>query len=209
MGNSDAIIAFLKSVAPKPASNSEIVARTGIRPHAQVFQITRDLMRKGSIKGRQFGNEWSFWIDTTQSSPPTTHITSSVTQSSKSKSALSAAAAFEALAQRIMSEHYGVRLAPRRVPGIPKKFDLVSDDGQIIGDAKFYTLVRGIGSPPAKNSVIAEYVWLLEKAKAKHRFLVFGNDPRVPTGWLRIYSHLATEIDFYFISAEGELSKLQ
>jgi DNA-binding IclR family transcriptional regulator len=58
MGNREAILAFLQSIAPNTATNSEIVSRTGIRPHTQVFQITRDLMRNGLIKGRQFGGHF-------------------------------------------------------------------------------------------------------------------------------------------------------
>jgi hypothetical protein len=108
-----------------------------------------------------------------------------------------------------MSAHFGRRSEPRRIHGIPKTFDLVSDDGQIIGDAKFYKLVRGLGTPSAKNSVIAEYIWLLEKTNAKHRFLVFGNDRRVPKGWLHTYGEMVRGVDFYFTSSEGQMTQLR
>lgn len=107
-----------------------------------------------------------------------------------------------------MGEHFGIALAPRTVPGVRKKFDLVSEDFQIIGDAKFFTLVRGVGLPPAKFSVIAEHVWLLEKAKAKHAFLVFGNDRRVPLSWLERYGDLVRGVDFYFLEETGHIDAL-
>jgi hypothetical protein len=206
MGNREDVFEFLQSIAPKAATNSEIMSRTGIRPHPQVFQITRELMRSGLVKGRQLGNEWTFWVNGTKSGPPPSATPQTPTIEASLKIS---ATEFEEIAQRVMSTHFECRLSPKRVPGIPKIFDLVSDDGQIIGDAKFYTLVRGIGTPPAKNSVIAEYVWLLEKTTARHRFLVFGNDPRVPEGWLRTYGDLVKGIDFYFISSEGQMAQLR
>src|SRR6266851_10376791 len=96
---------------------------------------------------------------------------------------------FEDFARSAMSRHYGTALQPGRIPGIPKKFDLVSNDGRIVGDAKFYALVRGEQLPPAKFSGIAEYVWLIQKTQAPQQFLVFGNDRRVPEEWLKRYGH--------------------
>jgi hypothetical protein len=49
-----------------------------------------------------------------------------------------------------------------------------------VGDAKYYTLVGGKRLLPAKFSVIAEHVWLLEKTEALGTSLVFGNERRVP-----------------------------
>ncbi|MCK5582489.1 MAG: hypothetical protein KAI33_01800, partial [Elusimicrobiales bacterium] len=80
-------------------------------------------------------------------------------------------------------------------------------DGSIIGDAKYFTLVHGRSLPPAKFSVIAEHVWLLEKTKAKRKFLVFGNDKRVPEEWLKRYGNLVKNIVFYFIDDENEKIK--
>jgi hypothetical protein len=61
MNNRDMVLDFLTSIAPKDATNSEIVARTGVKPHQQVFMITRELMLLGKIKGVQSGHEWRFW----------------------------------------------------------------------------------------------------------------------------------------------------
>ncbi len=105
---------------------------------------------------------------------------------------------FEGIARSRLSQHYGVLLTKRRVPGIPKEFDMVSPDGLIIGDAEYLTLVRGTYLPPAKFSMIAEHVWLLEKTTAKTKFLAFGNDRRVPELWLETYRRLVNDVAFFF-----------
>lgn len=63
MSNRDAVLDLLRSVAPQDLTNQEIGARTGVRPHQQVFMITRDLMQAGLIKGLQSGHECRFWFD--------------------------------------------------------------------------------------------------------------------------------------------------
>jgi hypothetical protein len=174
-------------------------------------------MRNGAIKGRQFGSEWSFWIDGAYldaTVPPKITVAEERLIGEDhhldpvSKIAVGATD-FELIAQRVMSLYFGAKLGRRRLPGIPKTFDLVSDDAEIIGDAKFYTLVRGVGAPSAKKSVIAEYVWLLEKTSAKRKFLAFGNDIRVPEAWLRTYGDMLKGIEFYFITQEDRLTQLR
>ncbi len=121
----------------------------------------------------------------------------------------SSAAEFENSCREIMSQHYRKDLKPGAIGGVKKLFDFVSEDKSIVGDAKFYTMVRGQGLPPAKFSVIAEHVWLLEKIEAKHKFLVFGNDRRVPEEWLRRYGNLVGGVEFYFVDVDGKLEKLE
>jgi hypothetical protein len=117
---------------------------------------------------------------------------------------------FEDTAREIMSEYFNTALTSVEVPGIPKKFDMVSEDKKIVGDAKYFTLVRGVAIPPAKFSVIAEHIWLLEKTKAEKKFLVFGNDRRVPIKWLEKYGRLVEEeVFFFFINENGELEYLK
>lgn len=116
--------------------------------------------------------------------------------------ASSPASVFEAKARTAMEQRYATTLKPALLPGVPKRFDFVSPDCAVVGDAKFYTLVNGAGLPPAKYATIAEYVWLLEKTRAEHKFLVFGNEQRVPDGWLRRFGKL-TDVDFYFIDHSG------
>jgi len=106
---------------------------------------------------------------------------------------------FEELCREELSKHFGVPLTKGRVQGIPKEFDMVSSDGKTIGDAKYLTMVGGERIPPAKFSVIAEHVWFLEKIPAAHKFLVFGNDRRVPIEWLKRYGHLVKNVVFFFL----------
>jgi len=116
---------------------------------------------------------------------------------------------FEDKARRAMEQHYGEPLHVGKCDGVPKAFDLVSPDKSIVGDAKYYTLVGGVSLPPAKYATIAEYVWLLEKTKATHKFLVFGNEYRVPQGWVKKYGHLALGVDFFFLHSDGRLEQLR
>jgi hypothetical protein len=92
---------------------------------------------------------------------------------------------------------------------VPKEFDMVSPDGDIVGDAKYFTLVRGQRLPPAKFSVITEHVWLLERTGAPTTFLVFGNDRQVPELWLQRYGSLVSSVAFYFLSDDGTLELLR
>jgi len=83
-----------------------------------------------------------------------------------------------------------------------KKFDLVSEDNQWVGDVKYY---KNIQTPSAKFSTIAEYVWLLEKVKAKNKFIVFGNDREVPERWLLRFGSLVKEVKFYYFDGKSLL----
>jgi hypothetical protein len=116
---------------------------------------------------------------------------------------------FEKYARRFMSLHIGVELQPRRVGLVPKVFDMVSGDLEIVGDAKYLTLVRGQRLPPAKFMEIASHVWLLEATKANRLFLIFGNDRRVAEWWLEKYGHLVQRVEFYFLEDHGQLSRLR
>lgn len=110
---------------------------------------------------------------------------------------------FEELCRVELSKYFGVPLSKGKVSGIPKEFDMVSSDGDIVGDAKYLTMVRGEKIPPAKFSVIAEHVWLLEKTSSRHKFLVFGNDRRVPIEWLKRYGHLVENVRFFFLNTKN------
>lgn len=111
---------------------------------------------------------------------------------------------FEAYARDRMTDLLETVLLPGEPDEVPKQFDCMSQDGSILGDAKYYSMVNGESIPPAKFSTIAEHVWLLEKASARKRFLVFGNDRRVPEEWLDRYGHLVESVDFYFLEENGE-----
>lgn len=206
--NRERIFDYLWSVSPKAATNSQIRESTGIEPHQQVFMLTRELRHAGLIKGEQRGREWYFWADESAAaqlaSPGRAHPGIASRQMEKGLSP----GAFEALARQVMSAHFGVPLTAGEVLGVPKRFDLVSPDRRIVGDAKYLTLVRGQRLLPAKFSVIAEHVWLLEKTGASITFLVFGNDRHVPVLWLQRYGGLISNVDFYFLTDDGVLERL-
>jgi len=204
MTNSDRVLDYLKRIAPKTATNSQISNATGIRPHAQVFQITTKLEKAGAINGRLFGNEWEYWFDGSRQTIQTKALSPVVTSSLINMRHQ----AFEIHARRLLETHYGQSLPRGSVTGIPKTWDYCSPDGSVVGDAKSFTMVGGDRYPPAKMSVIAEYIWLLSKTKAIQKFLVFGSDRRVCELWLSKHSHLIDDIQFWFLAGDGTLENI-
>ena len=197
MANLDLVLDYLLSISPREATIAQIVEATGIEPYAQVYQLTRRLLREGLIQGEQRRHKWFFWVSERgdeRSEPLSQRPSGPVT-----------ARQFEALAGRVLSASYQVPLMPRSVGHIPKQFDFVSPDTSIIGDAKYYT--RG-GTPSGKLATICEYVWLLEHTGAAEKFLVFGNDRRVPIMWLDSYGSLLSGVTFYFLTDDGDLEEL-
>ncbi len=206
--NKERILDYLWSVSPKGATNSQIQEYTNIQSHQQVYMLTQELMHTGLIQGEQHGREWIFRAN---ESPAVQLISSTPAPYRGTPSSTRARLtprAFEDLARKVMSDHFGVPLMAGEVAGVPKRFDLVALDKNIVGDVKYFTLVGGRQLPPAKFSIIAEHVWLLEKTGAPTAFLVFGNDRQVPALWLRRYSNLVSGISFYFLSDDGVLELL-
>ena len=70
MTNREEVLGFLNRITPKMATNAEIVSHTGVKPHQQVFQITRSLMKEGRIKGHRSGTEWYFLAEGGQTVKP-------------------------------------------------------------------------------------------------------------------------------------------
>ena len=202
MSNTDRVLRYLQSIHPEKTTNSDILHATGIEPHQQVFQITKKLLESGKILGTQVGREWHFQV------PAATERPKSITsQPSKPASAMNPRS-FETLARKKFTEHFKIGLTERNILGIGKRWDMVSSNGSIVGDAKYYTLVRGTRLPPAKFATIAEHVWLLEKTNAEIKFLVFGNQIEVPQRWLEKYGNLITDVQFYFMDDSGKITKL-
>lgn len=112
MSNTKKILGFLHSIAPKTATNAEIGSRTGIRPHQQVFQITRRLFDEGHIRGRLFGKEWEFWTDAD---------TSVERARCEQISVSSMASAFEKGVRALLEERFGTSLGEGVYPGIHKR----------------------------------------------------------------------------------------
>lgn len=202
--NIERVLDYLWSVGPQGATNAQIRAATGIDPHQQVYMITQELKRKGKIASRRDGHEWVFFIgespDDLLQSPGKVAPSTPLPKLNASQ--------FEDLARQVFSQRFDTPLRPGQVAGVPKLFDLVSPNGDIVGDAKYYTLVGGQHLPQAKFSIIAEHVWLLEKTQVRCRFLVFGNDIEVPKRWLGRYGHLRGDVAFYFLTDEGAVEEI-
>jgi len=115
---------------------------------------------------------------------------------------------FEDFARAKMSKVFGKELMPRMKKRWAKLFDMVSKDYKIVGEAKYLGTVQGKRIPPAKFSVIAEHVWMLEKTNAPIKFLVFGNNRRIPEEWLKRYGKLAKSVKFYFLTDDDKLIPL-
>jgi hypothetical protein len=73
------------------------------------------------------------------------------------------------------------------------KFDLVSEDHQIVGDAKW---LKNTAVPAAKWQAISEYIWLLQKVSARRVFIVFGQDAGFAERYLRRVRPLRAPVEF-------------
>lgn len=82
--------------------------------------------------------------------------------------------------------------------GARKAFDLVSPDGKIVGDIKWFAHSK---DPGAKIDNIGFYVWLLKEVpKAEKVFLIFNQNAKeaVEKEFLRRYRELALPVEFYY-----------
>ncbi len=203
--NEELILNAIEQSRPDWSSNSQLETRTGVKGHSQVFKITERLKSSGLVEGEQRGREWFF-----RSRHAATSQRSRVsdTRQTREPGPSTASRDFESRAREVLGCRLGTSLAAQSLPGVPKKFDLVSADFTVAGDAKYFEMVRGTETPPAKFSIIAEHVWLLEKTNARCRFSVFGNNRLVPTQWLKKYGRLAGRVAFLFLDKNGTLEAL-
>ena len=110
---------------------------------------------------------------------------------------------FENHARDYLSRLWGVDLAERSVMvggQVPWKFDLVSEDRRVVGDAKW---LKNIAVPAAKWQAISEYIWLLQKVEADRVFMVFGQDRDVAARYLKRVRPLTAPVEFYFLDDAG------
>src|SRR5205807_2339144 len=102
-----------------------------------------------------------------------------------------------------LSSYWGAELEPRSVQvggTVPWRFDLVSEDRSIVGDAKW---LKNIAVPAAKWQAIAEYIWFLQKVPADRVFMVFGQDAAVAERYLKRVRPLTSPVEFYFLDGSG------
>jgi hypothetical protein len=148
-----------------------------------------------------FGNEWDYWFEQslTENHGLPAQLVTPLPDPTRELTPMG----FEEHAKLLLEIHYRKAFQQGSVVGVPKRWDYLSVDKSIVGDAKLYTMVGGERTPPAKMSIIAEHVWLLCHIPAVTRFLVFGGDKRVPSLWLQRYGHLVDGVTFWFVDAEG------
>ncbi|MBI2305528.1 MAG: hypothetical protein HYU86_12380 [Chloroflexi bacterium] len=117
---------------------------------------------------------------------------------------------FEQRARDFLSQRWGVKLTKRkvRIEGFDKKFDCVSEDQAYIGDAKIYSLNKR-GDTPRTSKFIAcnELALLLRKTSARHKFLIFGKERKIPETFIRDYGPLLGDVAIYFLDG-GNLEVL-
>ena len=138
MINKDRIKRYLETIYPEQATNADIRKATGVEPHQQVFQITSSLMESGYITGRRIGKIWYFKANLGKTKKPIKPLFSKIQAQNLNLDSSS----FENLAISKFSDYFYSSLRSGSVPGIPKRWDMVSRDRKIVGDAKYYTLVR-------------------------------------------------------------------
>ena len=203
MTDKDRVLRYLQYIYPDEASNSDLVRATGIQPHQQIFMITRRLVVTGQASRRKLGKEWFF----TAKAGISEHVALPLTATEHALGG-STHLAFENYARQVFSNFFHTKLEKGSLAGIPKQWDMLSQDGEIVGDAKYDTLVRETDLPPAKFATIAEHIWLLEKTPARIKFLAFGSQVEVPTLWLKKYGRLVGEVRFYFLDKSGLIHSL-
>lgn len=205
MSYKERILDYLWSVAPGGATNGQIARALGISSQQTVYMTTQELAGRRLLRAAKEGATWVFYTLDAQADGGAVRASTASTAQAGTSTPMT----FEALAGRILGEHYGTTFARGTLSGIRKLFDYVSANQQIVGDAKYYTLVTGERLPPAKFATITEHVWLLEKTGASTQFLVFGHDREVPLRWLERYGSLTNSVQFFFLSDEGHLEVLK
>jgi hypothetical protein len=201
MTQAQQVLDYLRAVAPEGATNAQLAEKLGIASQQTVYMLTRELVARGWVRDERQGRTLVFFahegplLGSEPGAPP-------------SPDDPRAAARFAAFARDILSAHYGAALAPRTIPGIRKRFALVSSNYQVIGDAKYVASLGGRRSSATKFALISEDVWLLQKSQAAHTFLAYGNDPQVPLLWLRRHGNLASDVAFFYLTDDGELEFL-
>ena len=119
MSNLDRVLAYLQSIYPESATNSQIRINIGIEPHQQVYQLTNRLNADGAIEKRMLDGEWVF---TALSGPITQQANQQSSHTSiNSDPAEMTSAIFERFARQKMEEHFGVPLSGRIDRRCPQK----------------------------------------------------------------------------------------
>lgn len=156
---------YLWSIAPDGATNSELARQLRIRSQQTVYMLTQQLLHAGQIGGERSGSRWIFHAADPGGMRPT------------SAADAPPAAQFKVLAGRVLAADYSIVLVPASLPRVRKRFDFVSPDRQVVGEAHYFTNVHDVMQSRAKFSIISEDVWLLEKTRRCYSLHCFRECP--------------------------------
>lgn len=116
--------------------------------------------------------------------------------------------AFRALARAEMSERFCTPLAPTRLAGMPRAFDLASEDATLVGLVLPPSRKGARGLTTLERAELSEAVLMLTLAPAQQRVLVVGHDRARLEPWLSVYGHLARDIEFWRLRGPGALDRI-
>ena len=114
-----------------------------------------------------------------------------------------APAAFRDLARRALAERFATPLAPTHLRGMPRPFDLASEDATLIGLALPPSTRGARGLTTLERAELSEAVLLLTLAPAQQRVLVVAHDRRRLEPWLAVYGHLARDVEIWRLRPDG------
>lgn len=115
---------------------------------------------------------------------------------------------FRALAAAAMSERFLEPLAPARLRGFPRPFDLASEDRTLLGLVLPPSGRSARGLTTLERAELSEAVLMLMLAPAQQRVLIVGYDAQRLLPWLATYGHLAQDIEFWHLRGPGRLERL-
>jgi hypothetical protein len=120
---------------------------------------------------------------------------------------------FEGRAREVLGRALARELRKRTIPfpgsHAVKEFDLVSDDGQVVGEAK--SMATGTSQDSGKLMEITAHVLMLQRLgnDSRLRILVFRH-PELPSKWLtKGIAPLADGVELIHLDVDGRLSDIR
>ena len=212
-GNRLLVFEYLKKISPEWAIFDDIQKNTGIQPATQLFQIIKLLTSYGMIvseRGHFRENEWAFSVRPSQNSAldliPQARVGVATRQDNAHETEEDPLAVeYERRACAAVSRHFGITFQPSVPVGVPKKFSLVSNDGDFIGEIVYFSPSESDSQTRIRFSLITENVWLIEKTRVHRKFLIFNSHREVLLDWLGKFGHLLNHIEFYLLSENDQV----
>jgi hypothetical protein len=215
-GNRLQVYEYLKKISPEWAIFDEIQKNTGIRPDSQLFQIIKLLTSYGMIvseRGHFRENEWAFSVRPSQNSAldliPQARVGAATRQeNTREDDEDPLVLEYERRAAVAVSRYFGMPFQPSVPVGVPKRFSLVSNDGEFIGEIVYFSPSESDGQTRIRFSLITENVWLVEKTRVQRKFLIFNSHREVLLDWLGRFGHLLNRIEFYLLNDNDQIELL-